>query len=404
MAYDTLSEGLQQTIQADRRSGIQRGVKCEDSANIRRRPGHDTQNLWHPVYVRDTEKILNCPYYNRYADKTQVFSFCQNDDISRRALHVQLVSRIARNIGRVLGLNLDLIEAIALGHDIGHTPFGHAGEAYLSDLYHQQTGRYFFHNVHSVRVLDGIFPYNITLQTLDGILCHNGEFELREYRPRPLSGFDEFDARVERCYTDPSAVGELIPSTMEGCVVRVCDIIAYLGKDRQDAVRMSVLKDDSFQSELGSHNAEIISNATVNIIENSYGKPYIKLDDVYFNELKKCKAENYQMIYTSEAVRQTYETVLQPMFRDMYGTLLEAFTHRRTGSLPWQHHVEYVKQKQQYLRPSIPYEQTEPNQLVVDYIASMTDGYFLELYAYLFPNSPLRASFRSYFADTEHSI
>lgn len=81
-----------------------------------------------PAFVRDVEKIMHSPYYNRYADKTQVFSFYKNDDISHRALHVQLVSRIARNIGRMLGLDLDLIEAVALGHDIGHTPFGHAGE------------------------------------------------------------------------------------------------------------------------------------------------------------------------------------------------------------------------------------------------------------------------------------
>ena len=132
-----------------------------------------------PAYVRDIEKIMNVPYYNRYSYKTQVFSLVRNDDISRRALHVQYVSRIARNIGRLLGLNIDLIEAIALGHDIGHTPFGHAGERALSKLYHEHTGRYFNHNVHSVRVLDNICCQNLSLQTLDGIICHNGEMEMK---------------------------------------------------------------------------------------------------------------------------------------------------------------------------------------------------------------------------------
>lgn len=127
---------------------------------------------------------MHLPYYNRYADKTQVFSFKYNDDITRRAQHVQLVSRIARNIGSVLGLNLDLIEAIALGHDIGHAPFGHAGERFLSELYHNETNRYFNHNVHSARVLDTIFARNFTMQTLDGVLCHNGEFEQQEYKPK----------------------------------------------------------------------------------------------------------------------------------------------------------------------------------------------------------------------------
>lgn len=127
---------------------------------------------------------MHVPYYNRYSDKTQVFSFYRNDDISRRAFHVQLVARIARNICRMLGLNEDLAEAISLGHDIGHTPFGHAGERILNDLYHGHTGRFFNHNVHSVRVLDQMIHRNISLQTLDGIICHNGELELQEYRPQ----------------------------------------------------------------------------------------------------------------------------------------------------------------------------------------------------------------------------
>lgn len=150
----------------------------EDRA-IRRDPAHDKANLWRPAFVRDAEKILHCPYYNRYGDKTQVFSLYKNDDITRRALHVQLVSRIARNIGRMLGLDTDLIEAIALGHDIGHTPFGHAGEKFLDIICQEKLGVHFLHNVHSVRVLDEIFKYNISLQTLDGILCHNGENEMK---------------------------------------------------------------------------------------------------------------------------------------------------------------------------------------------------------------------------------
>lgn len=98
----------------------------------------------------DVDKIIHSQFYNRGSDKTQVFSFYKNDDITRRASHVQLVSRIARRIGTALRLNLDLIEAIAIGHDIGHTPFGHKGEQYLSELYYADTGKYFNHNVHSV--------------------------------------------------------------------------------------------------------------------------------------------------------------------------------------------------------------------------------------------------------------
>ena len=216
-----------------------------ESPAIRRRPEHDKAEVWRPAYIRDVEKIMNTPYYNRYADKTQVFSFCKNDDISHRSFHVQLVSRIARNIGRMLGLDLDLIEAIALGHDIGHTPFGHAGEKFLNEIYHERTGRYFNHNVHSVRVLDKIFNLNLSLATLDGILCHNGKFSIGEYRPAELSGFAEFDRKVENCYRNQNNVASLVPNTLEGCVVRICDMIAYIGKDRQDAVRMKIIKDES---------------------------------------------------------------------------------------------------------------------------------------------------------------
>ena len=141
--YLSLSPALQERIIADRRQGVQGAGRCPDEAALRRDSGRDKPNLWRPAFVRDIEKILHLPAYNRYADKTQVFSFTHNDDITRRALHVQIVSRIARNIGAVLGLNLDLIEAIALGHDLGHTPFGHAGERFLNELAQEKAGRLF---------------------------------------------------------------------------------------------------------------------------------------------------------------------------------------------------------------------------------------------------------------------
>ena len=159
--YDKLSNEIKDRIIEDRAKGYVNPFACKNDMVIRRNMKRDKENLWRPAFVRDTEKIMHSPYYNRYADKTQVFSFYKNDDISRRAYHVQLVSRIARNIGKVLGLNNDLIEAIALGHDIGHTPFGHAGERILNEIYREKTGRFFNHNVHSVRVLDGMFERNI---------------------------------------------------------------------------------------------------------------------------------------------------------------------------------------------------------------------------------------------------
>ena len=249
LKYETLSEEVSRQIEQDQAARAARPFGF-DSQNITRRNSlkKDNATIWPPPFVHDIDKILHCPYYNRYTDKTQVFSLVKNDDISHRSLHVQLVSRIARTIGTALNLNVDLIEAISLGHDIGHPPFGHTGESYLDELYYKNTGRRFNHAIHSVRVLDGIFPLNISLQTLDGIVCHNGEIELEEYHPDRLTNFEEFDERVERCYTDPAYARKLMPSTLEGCVVRLSDIIAYLGKDRQDAARVKQVDETSFSN------------------------------------------------------------------------------------------------------------------------------------------------------------
>ena len=133
--YNSLSLELQQRIIEDEANGVKNPFAFCDLNALRREMDHDVANLWRPAFIRDTEKVLHCPYYVRYMDKTQVFSFVKNDDVSRRALHVQLVSRIARNLGRMLKLNCDLIEAQALGHDIGHTPFGHTGERFLNEIF-----------------------------------------------------------------------------------------------------------------------------------------------------------------------------------------------------------------------------------------------------------------------------
>lgn len=391
LTYDSLSPELQERIKNDIKDR-----HIYDEA-LRRDMGHDKPNLWRPAFVRDVEKIIHSPYYNRYSDKTQVFSFYKNDDITRRALHVQLVSRIARNIGRLLGLNLDLIEAISLGHDMGHTPFGHAGEKYLNKMYNAHTGRFFNHNVHSVRVLDKIFHYNLSLQTLDGILCHNGEFEMQEYRPLPMKDFEDFDKRVEMCYTQKDGIDHLVPCTLEGCVVRVCDMIAYVGKDRQDALRTQLIEsDDIFEDNaMGRNNAAIINNLIVNIIENSYGKDYIMLDDEYFNSLKQAKADNYKFIYDSEHVSQKIGRIIEPLFEKVYTRLLADLKEGNKNSPIFTHHIKLVNEWRRFYKGEA-YEEMPVDDIVVDYIAGMTDDYFVELYYHLFPDAK-KIEYISYF-------
>ncbi len=367
---------------------------------IRRDDSRDKPSVIRPAFIRDIEKIIHSLYYNRYADKTQVFSFYKNDDISRRAFHVQLVSRIARDIGRVLDLDLDLIEAIALGHDIGHTPFGHAGERFLNKVYFEHTGRYFNHNVHSVRVLDKILRLNLTLQTLDGILCHNGELELKEYRPEPLSGFGEFDKKVEECYIDPKAIKRLVPSTLEGCVVRICDIIAYIGKDRQDAVKTKIIESEAVfdDSIIGRYNAGIINNLVTNIVEHSYGKNYLRLDDEHFKALKDGKRENNEIIYQNKALNEKYEKLIAPMFERIYERLLDELKSGKSNSVIFKHHIECINEATKFRSKGSYLEENTPDDIVTDFIASMTDDYIVDLYKYLFNDKP-KLRYVSYFND-----
>ena len=395
--YENLSNELTARMAQERQDGsyIKTGF---DDRNALRRSAEDKNRItiWRPNFAHDIDRIIHCPYYNRYSDKTQVFSLVKNDDITRRSLHVQLVSRIARTIGGALNLNLDLIEAIALGHDMGHTPFAHSGEVYLDELYKKHAGRHFNHSIHSVRVLDGIFPINISLQVLDGIACHNGEIELEEYTPVPLTSFADFDAMIEQCYLDKKQVRRLMPSTLEGAVMRISDIIAYLGRDRQDAVRINVVDKNAFDHTLiGSINSEIINNLVVNIIENSYGHPYIRMDQEHFEALKRAKKENYSRIYESAATRAKLDTTAKPMMGEIYEQMLDDLIHERKNSPIFRHHINYINSAR-YHRETL-YGKEEPNQIVVDYIASMTDDYFIDLHNYLFPDSRYTVEYSGYF-------
>ncbi|MFA6331533.1 MAG: HD domain-containing protein, partial [Methanoregula sp.] len=222
-------------------------------------------------YSRDADRIIHTRAYTRYIDKTQVFYLVENDHITHRVIHVQLVSKIARTIGRCLRLNEDLIEAIALGHDIGHIPYGHFGETCLSALCEQHGIGPFSHNVQSVRFLDQIEDCDLTMQVLDGILCHNGEADDVRIAPEPLEGWAEFDRKVQ---DNADGRRSRSPMTLEGCVVKFADTIAYIGRDLQDARDVGLIDDTTPVPErsrevLGSTNREIINTLIYNLLENS---------------------------------------------------------------------------------------------------------------------------------------
>lgn len=396
--YLQLDPEIEDAIKLDRINDWHNPHATVDADVIRRLDNpNDYATLTRPPFARDIEKILHLPAYNHYADKTQVFSFAENDDISRRGLHVQLVSRIARTIGGILRLNTDLIEAIALGHDLGHTPFGHAGERFLSELYHQHTGRYFNHNVHSVRVLDQLYRRNISLQTLDGALCHNGEFEQQVLRVGTTTSFEQLDALVDACNADEMTIEHLRPSTLEGCVVRVSDMIAYLGKDRSDAFDMGLLESlDVFESTvMGRDNSQIIHNLTIDIINNSYRQGRIAMSPEIFADLKIAKRQNYELIYLKEGMISGTANAVQDMFAMMYERLLEDVKAGRENSPLFTQHVKRLCSKSFTLTED-EYLQTEPNQIVVDCLASMTDTYFVAVFDHLFPGKRPEVGIRTY--------
>lgn len=330
------------------------------------------------AYFRDIDRIIFSLSYSRYSDKTQVYTFTDNDHISKRMTHVQLVSKVARTIGRALNLNEDLIEAASLGHDLGHVPFGHAGEKILNKISLENNEGYFNHNVQSVRNLMYLEKkgkgQNITLQVLDAILCHNGEFALKKYKPKNKTK-EEFLEEYNLTYVDENMVKKLIPMTLEGCVVRISDIIAYIGRDIEDAIRLGYININDIPKDitdiLGVNNKATISTLVNDIIINSYGKDYLCMSDDVFEALVKLKQFNYKNIYdkaVTEEILNNYEI----MFRKVFDKSLEALKTKNTSNPIYTIYLNDMDKN--YL------ENTTDERKVIDYIAGMTDDFFLKQY------------------------
>lgn len=331
-----------------------------------------------PPFFRDIDRIIYSLSYTRYIDKTQVYSEVDNDHISKRMTHVQMVSKVARTIGRALSLNEDLIEAAALGHDIGHVPFGHVGETILNKISLEVNEGYFNHNVQSVRE----FMYlenngnglNLTIQALDGMLCHNGELELEKYEPVNKNK-EEFLNEYKNCYKDKSANIKLRPMTLEGCVVRISDIIAYLGRDVEDAIRLNKLSindiPNNIKDVLGSSNKEIINTFIMDIIKNSYEKNYISMSKKVFNALKELKKFNYEKIY-SVACTNEQKSKWEKMFRKVFENCLMAIKSNDKQA--------NINSKFLCNMSSNYLNNNTDERKVIDYIAGMTDDYLIREY------------------------
>jgi len=348
---------------------------CPYERGIRFNPEKDDMR---PSYFRDIDRILYSLAFTRYLDKTQVFTHGKNDHLSRRMTHVQFVSKIARTLGRALNLNEDLIEAAALGHDLGHTPYGHVGEAILNEISLENNEGYFNHNIQSVRILMNIENYgkgyNITLPVLDAIMCHNGEFALGKYMPCEKTK-EDFFKEYQLSYQDKSILKKLKPMTLEGCVVRISDMIAYLGKDIEDGVRLGLISFDEIPKNisniLGASNREIINNIILDIINNSMNKNYIKLSDEVYNAIVELKKFNYQNIYYKAYTKDELDEI-NTMFRSLFNSYLEDLNNDNKDSIIYTSYLNNM---------SGSYKKDNTNaRIVIDYIAGMTDDYIKKQY------------------------
>ena len=323
----------------------------------------------------DTDRILHSMAYSRYIDKTQVFYLIKNDHITHRVLHVQLVSKIARTISRLLRLNEDLTEAIALGHDIGHTPFGHDGEGFLSELCESHGIGRFLHNIQSVRFLEKIEKKgrgcNLSLQVLDGIFCHDGELHSQILEPRKGKDFEDLVEEMERKSQDPSI--DVVPMTLEGCVVRMADTISYIGRDIEDAIRLGLIqrKDipDACGAVLGDSNGTIVYNLVEDLVANSLECPSLNFSARVGNALQQLKAFNQDRIYKNVSVKKQTDKV-RLMFSLLFKKLYEDLNQYGERSVIYK---EFLKDMSESYRSKTP-----PAGMVRDFIAGMTDEFFMD--------------------------
>lgn len=328
-----------------------------------------------PSFFHDIDRIIHSLSYTRYADKTQVYSFRENDHISKRIIHVQLVSKIARTIGRALRLNCDLIEAIALGHDIGHTPIGHTGEALLNEISISELNENFMHNIQGVRyymeVENNGYGLDLCIQTLDGIMCHNGEMLSNKYMPMEKDK-DEVLREYYESYKDKNSFSKYSPMTLEGCVVRISDIIGYIGRDIEDAINLGLFKrcdlPEDIVQVLGNNNKDIVNNIILDIIENSMDKDYIMMSNDVYKALFALKKFNYENIYNKSLTKEEIDYYRIGM-RRIYDIYLEDVESDNKNSLIYK--IFLSKQNDRYIN------NTNNKRKVIDFIAGMTDDLFL---------------------------
>ena len=347
----------------------------------RRKP--EAQCATRTAYERDIGRIIYSLDFRRLRHKTQVFFNPRSDHVCTRMEHVIYVSYIARTIGKALRLNEDLIEAIALGHDLGHAPFGHSGEAELNAILRREgAGFQFKHEVHSLRVIDVLAEHrgkrqglNLSFEVRDGIVSHCGERYLET----------ELHANREKSEADlyPGAESHALPASLEGCVVRIADRIAYLGRDIEDAARAGLMDFEDIPRDLkktlGSSNRDIVNNLVTDIIRTSQGQDAIKLSPEPAQAMSELLQLNSHRIYASAKVRR-YEFIARQIVDGLY----EAFKQGLEDPEALAQSPTPVLANLANFAAGHPESQASRERIICDYLAGMTDVYASESFKSLY--------------------
>ncbi|MBN2379834.1 HD domain-containing protein [candidate division WOR-3 bacterium] len=335
------------------------------------------------IFEQDSQRILYSLSFRRMRHKTQVFLLPENDHISTRMEHALYVASISMTVARALGLNTDLVNAIALGHDLGHAPFGHEGEKALNTAA-KEYGLRFEHELHSLRTVDYLAKLigkekaglNLSFEVRDGIVSHYGE------TAEPLVEPD-LGKKPENLYQTKR--GEDKPSTLEGCVVRVVDRIAYLGRDLEDAGRAHLIKEDDIpgivKDTLGKTNGKIIGTLVEDMIEGNQKHPQAVGFSKKINQAVRALYEfNYERVYLNPRVKRYSENahrILKLLFTRLYEhlTVIQEMEVPKPG---------VFTQLDYFVRYTECEQDAAPAQVVMDFISGMTDNYavrcFEELY------------------------
>lgn len=357
-----------------------KGLEIEESVQnaLKERRKNRTEDI-RGAYYRDTTAIIHSSAFRRLKHKTQVFFAPSNDHICTRMEHVLHVASIASTICRPLGLDNELAWAIGMGHDLGHTPFGHVGERIISKLSEERGIGPFEHEVNSLRVVDFLSlngkGLNLTYAVRDGIVSHNGE-ELRK-RIHPTYAIKDLSSISSR--------KGLIPATFEGAVVRFSDTIAYLGRDYEDAKRLGILKGielpEIVKQRLGESNSKIIDTLVNDLIKGASVENGIGFSDDIFEAVSAFSEFNYKYIYKSEILNgyTRYFTRLINLIVNYLEEIYSSYGLDEKGYLSEKNMLAagfYNHISDMY--PKYIEKEGSDKRMILDYVAGMTDNFCLD--------------------------